>query len=279
MYASDYGKVLTLNNVGIALLERGSYAHAVSTFKYAVRAIEAIASRAASVEGSSEENGSSSLSDALDKKVQRAYSEAEHAYLEPLEHVDHDVSTVTCLDGMVMYPMNRCLSARLRSAQLDASSHDYHTHGYSIEKAIIYSNFGLSSYLFAKSMVGEGDEVYRTRLLQHSRDMLKQASLSISDNFGLYDDDEGELKVLAVALLVTGNMVETLKTSLGVVTEADEALEAQQARMYQRLREALQTLADPEAYTSASTGSCVMNQLMMAHADMAEGATPALTAA
>jgi tetratricopeptide (TPR) repeat protein len=277
MYASDYGRVLTLNNVGIALLERGSYSRAVSTFKYAVRAIEAIASRSASAEGSSAGNGSSSLSDALDKKVQKAYSEAELAYLEPLEHVDHDVSAVTCLDGMVMYPMHRCLSARLRSAQLDASSRDYHTHGYSIEKAIIYSNFGLSSYLFAKSMEQDGDELYRTRLLQHSRDMLLQASLSISDNFGLYDDDVGELKVLAVALLVTGNMVETLKTSLDL--EADEASEAEQARKYQRLREALQTLADPEVYTSASTSSCVMNQLITAHADMTGSATTALTAA
>lgn len=252
---TDYTKVIALNNIGIALLDRGSYQKAVSAFKSAVNGIEAVSVNddedqlhCPSLSSSKRRKGGSSSS--LSRQIRKACTAAETAYLEPLKSLDIPVSRVACHDGMILFPSDRSLSPCLRLIQIEMSSLYGCSQGYTIEKAVLYSNLGLASYLLAHTVVvhDDDDALYKSKLLLHANDMFAQAAFAVSDIFGLYEDQREEIKVLSIALLVTGNIIEVRRTA----SACESDIEMHNGR-YKKLREAIQTIADPEEYTTKAT--------------------------
>jgi hypothetical protein len=189
----DYHSALALNNIGVLLLEAGYYEKALVTLKDAVNAMH-------SVFAGDQECCTADVQYMLlkaKKRLQRQVSGAEECALDSLVYEKNHIPLLRS---------HACLTElRPTKIQLPHFTASFGVKGRDpdIESVVVLANAGLSYYLVSKTT--KNRELTKP-LVRNSYHVLNLAADIVTTRFACCDDSSEEVRLLTVAILVTGMM-------------------------------------------------------------------------
>jgi len=192
----SYRAALALNNVAVSLMKQGSFFRAVDVLKDAVQYMHGVIL------------GQAAVGLLGDKKIRRA--DMELAQAQSLVESTR-VETVYFEDNLVpfLYPcsesdsvtMGRLHPAKIENVTSDESPTD---DDMGLHMALMLNNFALASYLLATTTRVDMDQA--AKLLDNAHCIFNLATMSIADVKAACDNLIDEVRIMAVALLVMGNL-------------------------------------------------------------------------
>jgi hypothetical protein len=198
--ATDYHSTLLLNNIGVLLLEQGSYKQAARTLRDSLEAMRKIF------------NGRSLASPALD--LSRSANQA-RKHIQSSDSSNETSIALFLADKGIVAGKHDCTSFEYLlpvTIQIPESAVGFTTIGRDpqLEMSVIFNNIGIALYLLCSD---ESTSPSASSVSTDSREsalrMMSLASSVVSSRFALClcDDMDEESRIMSVALIVTGNTI------------------------------------------------------------------------